>query len=996
MPPDTITQPRITCAYCEAPIASDPVAGRLQEDRRAVYCCYGCRILGESGGKSTGFLQENISSWFKILVAILVAGQAMLLSLAINLSPPEGTVRWILHGALFFSSVVVAALLGLPLLESVWDNLKARRISIELLFVTGIVGAWGTSLHSTITGSGAVYYEVVAVLLGVYSAGKTLGAQSRARAIAESHRLQETFDRCQRCESDGTTREVQVAAIQPGDQIIVRAGEPIPVDGRIVQGQAFVRVTPLTGEPYPVVRREGDPVLAGSYSEDGQLRIEATVSGRDRQLDGLLNALIRSRELPSRIQNQADRIVKWFLPLVISIGLGTFLFWAMRADLQTGLFNGMAVLLVACPCALGLATPLALWNVMAVLATRGLAIRTSRALDHLGQLTLLVFDKTGTLSEEKLSLIDLTTAGEVEERRELLDILGAVQNQSVHPVARAFHHLSACAIPSASPDRPAETADISLLKPKVQSTKVIPGQGLEAWVVLSGGEERHLRFGQREFMRDLSPEKDLLDRLNRQPEDHLIHIEMEGRLRAIAAVRERLRSSVAETMHQARELNLACSVLTGDLPQRAERLGLNQVQGSLTPQAKAECVQTLRSKGGRVGFVGDGINDAPAVNAADVGIALAHGAGITTAHADAVLFGDDLRVIPWAVGLCRQVHGSIRSNLLFAAAYNTVGIVLAASGMLHPVVASLLMVVSSFTVSWRALRGSEAADFCCAGGRRPNFLSTFNTALARPEPDVSATSEQAIPSLPAKPSELGSPRPTIPSKAYELGAQRGQQNSKQSPLSQFYACLVRWIGSNSVQAALFALQIPFLLYLGNLSPLPGIVLGSIVLVLAVLLAWARPRTTEGQHALTMTAAMLGLGNWGMILGWWADLGFFQYSGLACCHSHDGFSWLAFMNMPWMYGGMLVLGLPPMLLSPPISRRGLGRISLGILASAGMVWGMAYGNYVALHWLQPSAMWRFVVSLGGMVVGMLAGMFFLCELGRAISLLLRSRTRLHEA
>jgi heavy metal translocating P-type ATPase len=973
------------------------LAGRFQEDdRRAFYCCYGCRILGESGGKPADFLQDNVSSWFKILLGILIAGQAMLLSLAINLSPPEGMVRWILHGALLFSSLVVAGLLGLPLLQSALDTLRTHKITIELLFVAGILGAWGTSLHSTITSQGAVYYEVVGVLLSVYCAGKTLGAQSRARAVAESHRLQETFNRCQRCEPDGTTREVQVAAIHPGDHIMVRAGDPIPIDGTIVQGQAFVRETPLSGEPYPVVRREGDRVLAGSYSEDGRLRIEATVPGRQRQLDVLLRALASSRELPSQTQVQADRIVKWFLPLVIGVGLATFVFWSIRANLQTGLFNGMAVLLVACPCAMGLATPLALWNVMAVLATRGLVVRTSRALDYLGQLDHLVFDKTGTLSEEKLSLIDLTTVGEARERQQLLDILGAVQNQSSHPVARAFHHLGTQTPPSSPLNRTASNQRIAAITPKVQSTKVIPGQGLEAWVVLSPGEERHLRIGQRQFMRDLSEETTLLEYLSNQPEDHLIYVEMDGRLRAIAAVRERLRSSVDETMRRARELDLSCSVLTGDLSQRAKNLGLNQVQGSMSPQDKADCVTLLRSNGRRVGFVGDGINDAPAVHAADVGIALAHGAGITTAHADAVLFGDDLRVIPWAVGLCRQVHGSIRSNLLFAAAYNAAGILLAAGGMLHPVAASLLMVVSSFTVSWRALRGSEAADFCCADSSpRLNDLSALHEPSAKVGRGILAESDQMSPGLPT---HLAGESASYPAGRYKASerVREEQEDTRQQTAAKVNARLARWASSGPVHAGFLLLQIPFLLYLGNLSLVPGMVLSVIILVLVSIMAGFRPRTTEGQHAFNMTAAMLGLGNWGMILGWWIDLGFYQYSGLACCSAHDGPSWFGFLNMPWMNVCMLAMGLPPMLLSPPNTRRrGLSRVTLGVLAAVGMVWGMSYGNYIALHWLQPSVSWRFLVSIGGMVVGMLAGMFFLCELGRAVSLLLRSRSRMNK-
>jgi cation transport ATPase len=207
----------------------------------------------------------------------------MLLSLAVNITPPAGGVRLLLHAALMVSSIAALAILGRPLMQSAIEEIRQRRVSIELLFLAGIGGALGASLHSTISGVGAIYYEVVAVLLTVYSIGRTLGAQSRARALAETRHLQRTFETCRKIAADGSIVTTRVAEIQAGDQIRVLAGEAIPIDGRVVQGQAFVCETPLTGEPFPVVRRAGDAVFAGSYSEDGELRISATVPGTGRR-----------------------------------------------------------------------------------------------------------------------------------------------------------------------------------------------------------------------------------------------------------------------------------------------------------------------------------------------------------------------------------------------------------------------------------------------------------------------------------------------------------------------------------------------------------------------------------------------------------------------------------------------------------------------------------------------------------------------------------------
>jgi hypothetical protein len=296
-----------------------------------------------------------------------------------------------------------------------------------------------------------------------------------------------------------------------------------------------------------------------------------------------------------------------------------------------------------------------------------------------------------------------------------------------------------------------------------------------------------------------------------------------------------------------------------------------------------------------------------------------------------------LSVIVWAVRLCRRVRSSIRSNLIFAAIYNVIGIMLAATGCLHPVAAALLMVFSSFTVAWRALRASDVSGLCCEPGPTP---------------------------------------------AQELNA---------TPLLRKWRAFTTWFSSNPVQGFLTASQGPFLVYLGNLSPGYG---AAVVLAFG-LLGWAmaklRLESGELRRAAAMAFAMLGAGNWGMILGWWADAGFSPVRPLApCCSASAGFSFLCFLNMPWMYAGMLAAGLPPMLWEPSNIRSGLTRASLGLLSALGMIYGMAFGSYAFLR-LAGSGQ-RFLVSFLGMTVGMLLGMFFCCELGRAALLWMRSRPK----
>jgi P-type Cu+ transporter len=973
------------CAYCGAPLVGqasslsplDSSAGLGTATRALRYCCYGCRVLGEAGQRPLERSSEKTSPWFKIAVGAVLAGQAMLLGLAVNLTPPAGTARALLHAALIVSSLAALGILGWPLLQSAFDEVRRRRVSIELLFLAGILGALGASLHSTLTGLGAVYYEVVAVLVTVYSIGKTLGAESRARALRETRHLAQTFDQCRKLQADGSEAMVRVAEIQAGDRVRVLAGEPIPIDGLLTEGEAFVCETPLTGEPFPVVRRPGDAVFAGSYSEDGELRIQAVAPGTARRLDGLLAALETARERPSRLQSQADQVVRWFLPLVLAVSLGTFLFWGLRAGWMVGLFNSLAVLLVACPCAMGLATPVALWNGLATLAARGFVARSGEVIDRLASLDRLVFDKTGTLSDERYSLIDLATAGSAGERQALAARLRAVQAASSHPVARAFQSPAVAGVADPGQDQ----RDGSALLCCVRSLKPVPALGVEAWVESGDGQESHLRVGRRELMTDLSPEPELLSALRQTPRDHLVYVEVDGRLRAVAAVRERVRESAAETLAQLRRLGIESGVMTGDRAEHAAALlDLAHIEGSLTPQAKAGRVAALNVQGCQTGFVGDGVNDAPALRAASLGIALAHGAGVTTAQADALLYGGDLRVLPWAVALARQVRISIRSNLVFAAFYNAIGMALAAAGLLHPVASALLMVVSSFTVAWRALRSTEEAEACCAPGTSPaKPPRTIRPWLVVPPLGVNGGPDRLKPALQASGQTVSGP-PAVQESRSNLAALPSEGRVTRAPISAF----------QPICAILLLTQVPFLIYLGGLGKLTSLALSAVFLAAAAGIVRFRSANPELRRIALMTFAMLGPGNWGMILGWWADAGFAPVC--AACHhgTADAFSLAAFVNMPWMNLGMVLLGLPPMLWDRQSPPPGLGRLAFGILSAFGMVWGMAFGSHAVLSWLGPYISQKFLLSLAGMTVGMLLGMFLFCEFGRALSLALFRR------
>ncbi len=641
----------------------------------------------------------------------------MVLGLTANLSQPTGTVRWVLHGGLIASAIGVLALLAPPLVRQACSCARDRRVAVEWLFLAGILGAFGASLWSTFTGRGAVYYEVVAVLVTIYATGKALTAAARERAFTETRRLRDLFAQARRRDTDGQLVMVATAAVEIGDRVVVFPGEAVPVDGIVIRGAAWVRETPLTGEPMPVVRREGDTVMAGSFSEDGELEVCASSTGRARRLDGVLATVEQARGSLDRTsaQSEADRIAAWFLPAVLGVAAATFIGWAWAGRPGEALFNALSVLLVACPCALGLATPLALWHALAGLAARGIVVRSAAALERAARVTDVCWDKTGTLSEPGPELVDFVCSGDAPERSRLLDWTAAVQSRSPHPLSQAFRRTE---------------LDSGV---EVLGFKIVPACGVEAWLRTPEGSEHRVQIGRREWIGPDYIMPPWAATLRSSAGDALVAVAVDGRWVAWGAVRESMRPDAAAVIAELHDLGCRVSVLSGDRGDRVREftnpLGVDASIGDLSSDAKAGAVEKLRQSGRVVAMVGDGVNDATALRAADVGVAVGGGAPLAEAVADVVLAGADLGGVPLLIRSAREVRGAIRSSLGFAAFYNVLGMALAAAGLLHPVVAALLMVGSSAVVSWRALR--PMADPCGPRGtaaRPSNWVGIWMAA----------------------------------------------------------------------------------------------------------------------------------------------------------------------------------------------------------------------------------------------------------------------------
>jgi len=645
--------------------------------------------------------------WLRMGAGAAVAAQAMVFSLAINLSEIDGWAYAVVHGILIASALGALVFLGGELVRSAWESVRERRVSIDLLFLVTLGGAFAGSLVSTFSRTGSVYYEVVAILIVVHTAGKMLGARSRVAALRAVDETREKFEFCDLVQPDGSARCVSVGTLAAGARVRVAPGGAIAVDGEIAVGRGYVQETSMTGEWRPVARGPGDQVLAGTFSVDGSFEIVAMAGAR--KLDAILSAVGQARLAPSRLQQQADRLMAWFLPLVMGMSLLTFVFWLAHGPWERALFNAMAVLLVACPCAMGLATPISVWGGLARLAKIGVVARTGDFIDVLSRVDVLCIDKTGTLSAETLSVTEWKISPAFASQEAWLRAaVAALEEGLAHPVAAALR------------------ADGHVLGDKysepilIRERRIIAGQGVTAEVLQP--EDGSVRFAVGEFEIG-RPAGSVLAGENTSGElvgHEIVHnvlrykrcakevyVFVDGELAASVWLEERWRVGMVETFSELGKLGIETEVLSGD-PLAAEVLDpAFVVRGGLNPAQKHARVEELAGAGHTVLFVGDGLNDAAAMSAAQSSIAMRSGAELARASAMAVFVGDDLRFLPQTIRVARAARASIRVNLFFAAAYNIAGMALAAAGVLHPVAAALIMLGSSVFVSVNALRSGR-------------------------------------------------------------------------------------------------------------------------------------------------------------------------------------------------------------------------------------------------------------------------------------------------
>jgi Cu+-exporting ATPase len=620
----------------------------------------------------------------RIGLSLACAGQSMVFGLGYNNALKAGeapvygsTLYWVLHGGFILSSLIVVMLLGRPLFTQTVRSVMKREITVEALFVLSGCGAFVGSLISTIRGTGSIYYEVVAIVLCVYAIGKQIGVVQKGRVGQAVSLFRNAFDRAVVSGEGGSRTVKKVADLDPSDRVFIQPGDPIPVDGTIKKGSGYIRETALTGEPAPVSKAVGDRVLAGPWSIDGNLIVEPDLSAA-RTIDKILGLLEAAPAKVSNLQRSADQLMQVFVPVVSVVSAGTLLGW-MLLSTQSGwdaLFNAMAVLLVACPCALGLAMPAGIWAGLYYLSQRGIVGRSGHLLDCLADCRTIVFDKTGTLTEFDLGANTDYLLPEDAQRESVLAAIARIGAESQHPVSEALSRLS---------DARGQVTDLH----------VYPGKGLRAKV-----DGRVFLIGEDSLLDEAGILGENLPDVPGKP----VHVAVDEVYAGPLFLSERLRPDAEAAVEALGKLGCQCRILSGDPnPVLGEIAGI-PVEANLSPLEKSRIIREIREEGDRILFIGDGVNDLPAMEASHAALAIDLGAALATEFADGLLVRGRVGVLPGAVRHARRLRKGLRGNMQFAIGYNLLGMGLASAGILHPVVAALIMVGSSVIVSFRALR----------------------------------------------------------------------------------------------------------------------------------------------------------------------------------------------------------------------------------------------------------------------------------------------------
>ncbi|WP_208825619.1 heavy metal translocating P-type ATPase [Pseudomonas luteola] len=597
----------------------------------------------------------------------------------------------------FALATPVQFLLGARFYVAAWKVVRARSGNMDLLVALGTSAAYGFSLYQWWSAPSNsmphLYFEAAAVVIALVRLGKYLESRAKQQTGDAIRALQALRpERAFRLSNDGLEQEVSLAELKIDDRVRIRPGERIPVDGLVESGDSYADEALISGESRPVGKGPGDRVTGGSINGEGVLTVRVTALGSESVLSRIIRLVEDAQAAKAPIQRLVDRVSEVFVPIVLGIALLTLVGWLLAgAGWETSLINAVAVLVIACPCALGLATPTAIMAGTGVAARYGILIKDAQTLEIAHAVDTVAFDKTGTLTSGQPRLIHLAT--DTVSEKEALALSARLQRGSEHPLAQAV--LTAC--------------EQNLLDaPAAQNIRALPGRGIQGQI-----DHRQLALANGRLLHELGLDKGpLIAQANVWEEEGrtlswLIEQQPEPRVLALLAFGDELKPGASHAIATLEKHHISSHLITGDTEGSARvvarQTGIRDVHAQVLPADKAAVVQQLRSQGRCVAMVGDGINDAPALAAADVGIAMGSGTDVAMHAAGITLLRGDPALVPGALDICRRTYRKIRQNLFWAFIYNVIGIPLAAFGLLDPVFAGAAMAFSSVSVVSNAL-----------------------------------------------------------------------------------------------------------------------------------------------------------------------------------------------------------------------------------------------------------------------------------------------------
>lgn len=636
--------------------------------------------------------KQNRNLLLRMAFAAFAMMNLLWISIALYSGANESEFRSLFHWVGFSLATPTLLYSGYPFLHSAWRGLKRLHLTMDLPIAIGALSTYSYSVYVTINPSivGEVYYDTVVNFLFVILVGRYLEAMSKRQAVNSTQRLLDLQPRAATVLRDNESVLLPIRAVKPNDVVLIKPGEQIPVDGIIMQGRSNVDESMLSGESHPVSKQAGDKVSAGTLNTHSTLTVRVAATLRNTSLGRIINLVEAAQASKAPIQCTADRIVPWFVAITLLLASVTF-FWWLKTDFEQALMAATAVLIITCPCAFGLATPMAIASASGLAARFGILIKNGGVLETLSHIDHVVFDKTGTLTEGRMQVQEIITANDTDAVM-LMSNAAALERYSEHSIAAAIVQWAESREIVPSPAREVEN---------------VPGYGIKGWV-----NNRHVLIGTPHWLKQNHIAlNDALKNSTQQWEakgSTCVQVVIDRQHVGIITINDQLRADAKTLVDSLRSRGIRMTILSGDrravVERIAHQLGGLETIAEVLPEDKDKMIQQLQMAGATVAMVGDGVNDAAALSRADVGIALGSGTDVTGDNADIILMSNELDKVRLAMQLSQRTLRTIRQNIGISFTYNIIMVPLAMAAMITPLVAAISMPISSLLVIGNAAR----------------------------------------------------------------------------------------------------------------------------------------------------------------------------------------------------------------------------------------------------------------------------------------------------